>query len=429
MKKPVLRHRRTCLTALVLDLALSLGGCWQPGREVKGCVQSETRTLSKTGLSAPMLTAAAGLQVRVQRGETLMGEGVTDSQGCFEVPVVPAEGALRVELRAIAAAPDGNRWVLGVGHAEQTPSTYWRWTSDGDPACGAPAVDLSPTDEGGARLGPWILKEPCGSGAVTTFMAVREAMLFLDPTLSPIGGKPVPSLAVLWSPGIKEDCSACFFDGPTDGVTIEGDSFDTRILLSGRSDTPAHWSRSTLAHEVGHWVMHVYSRSPAEKGQHSIGPSSPGLAYKEGWATAFGQRVLGQRSGAAFEPIYLTMQLNQVFWIDLLSLDSSFGPIELPVKDKGVTQPLSEIVVASALWRLWMKDGALTGPSLGLGDPGIRALLESERLRGGLDRGHPGPDLLDALDACVCTHQATSTELSNILSPLRYPWDGAPACE
>ncbi len=76
-----------------------------------------------------------------------------------------------------------------------------------------------------------------------------------------------------------------------------------------------------------------------------------------------------------------------------------------------------------------MKNGTLTGPSLGLGDPGMRALLESERLRGGLDRGYPGPDLLDALDACVCTQRATSAELSSVLSPLRYPWDGAAACE
>ena len=74
-------------------------------------------------------------------------------------------------------------------------------------------------------------------------------------------------------------------------------------------------------------------------------------------------------------------------------------------------------------------DATLTEPSLGLGDQGIRTLLESERLRGGLDRGHPGPDLLDALDASVCTQQATSAELSNVLSPLRYPWDGSAACE
>lgn len=416
-----------CLTVL----AMGPGGCGDAGNAVRGCVQSEVRTLSRAGLSSLELVAAAGLRVLARRGEAVVGEGVTGTDGCFEVPVVQAEGALRVELRAVTVAPEGGRWVLGVGHAEETATpTYWRWTSDGDPACGAPPIALSLTSAGGAQLDPWILREPCGSGAVAAFTAVREAMSFLDPALSPLGGRPVPSLALLWSPGVKGDCSACFFEGPSGEMTIEADSFDTRIHLSGRSDTPAHWSRSVIAHEVGHWAMHAYSRSPQEKGLHAFGtPLSPGLAYKEGWATAFGQRVLGKKSGTAFDPLYLTMQLNQVIWVDLLSLQSTFGPLELPVPDRGVTQPLDEFVVAAALWRLWMKHGALSEPSLGLGDPGIRALLASERLRGRLDRGHPGPDLLDALDACVCTQQATSAELAHVLSPLRYPWDGAAACE
>lgn len=427
MGKSVQGRRGTCLTAPVL--ALALGGCWEPGKDVTGCVQSEVRTLSRAGLSAPALTAAAGLQVQVRRDAAVVGTGVTDARGCFEIPVAPAAGTLRVEVRAVAAAPAGGRWVLGLGHAAQTPTTYWRWTSDGDPACGAPPVDLSLTDEGGARLGPWVLREPCGAGAVAAFMALREAMFFLDPALSPASGRPVPSLAVLWSPGVLEDCAACFFDGPTDGVAIEGDAFDTRIRLSGRSDTPAHWSPSMLSHEVGHWVMHAYSRSPDQEGRHSVGPLAPGLAYKEGWATAFGQRVLGQRSGAAFDPLYLSMQLDRVFWIDLRSLESALGPIELPERAQGVTQPLSEVVVAAALWRLWMASGTLTGPSLGIGDSGVRTVLESARLRGGLDRGYPGPDLLDALDASVCTQQATPAEIGAVLAPLRYPWDGAVVCE
>ena len=420
-----------CRSAWLTALALALLGCGAHRNTVRGCVQSETRTLSLSRPSAPEPTAASGLQVLVRRGETVVGEGATGADGCFDVPVVPAEGALRVELRLVAAAPEGGRWVLGVGHAEEAPTpTYWRWTSDGDPSCGASAVDSSATAEGGAQLGTWILREACGSGAVAVFMGVREAIYYFDPTLSPVGGQPVPSLAVLWSPSKKGDCSACFFDGPADGVTIEGDAFDARIELSGRSDTPAHWARSTLAHEVGHWVMRAYSRSPSEQGQHSFDlPSSPGLAYKEGWATAFGQRVVGKSSGAELEPLYLSMQLNQVVWVNLRSLKSTFGPIELPAPEQGVMQPLNEFLVASALWKLWMKSGTLSGPSLGIGDAGMLTVLESQRLRGGLDRGYPGPDLLDALDACVCTQQATSANLAEVLAPLRYPWDGAAACE
>lgn len=426
MREAAPAGRSACLAAL----GLGLWGCGDLGGAVRGCVQSEVRALSLAGLSSPEPTAATGLQVLVRRGETVVGEGVTGPDGCFAVPVTPAAGTLRVELRTVAAAPEGGRWVLGVGNAETATPTYWRWTSDGDPSCGASPIAISPTVEGGTQLGPWTLREPCGAGAVAAFMAVRQAMLFLDPTLSPVAGRPVPSLAVLWAAGVKGDCAACFFDGPADAVTIEGDTFDTRIHLSGRSDTPAHWSRSSLAHEVGHWVMHVYSRSPSEKGLHSFNtPSSPGLAYKEGWATAFGQRVLGTKNGAASEPLYLSMQLNQVLWVNLLSLESTFGPIELPAPDKGVTQPLNEFVVASALWKLWMENGSLSEPSLGLGDQGMRALLESERLSGGRDRGYPGLDLLDVLDACVCTQQATSAELARVLSPLRYPWDGAAACE
>lgn len=411
-------------------LALLLPACWQPGGPVRGCVQFEERTLSRAGLSALQIRAAVGLHVRVRRGETAVGEGVTGADGCFAVPIAAASGPLVVELRAVAAA-EGGRPILGVGHADsRQPPTYWHWTSAGDPTCDAPAIALSPAASGGSQLAPWILRESCGSGAIAAFMAAHEAMRYFDPRLSPLDGQPLPSLALRWSPGIRGDCSACFFAGPGEGVTIEGAAFDTRMELSGRSDTPSHWAPSTLAHEVGHWVMHAYSRRPSEDGLHVLGlPASPGLAYSEGWATAFGQRVLGRQGGAEFEPIYVTMQQSHVLWANLSALESTFGSIDLPVPEGGVTQPLSEFVVASALWRIWMKDGSLPSPSLGLGDAGMLRLLRSQRLRGGLDRGYPGPDLLDAIDACVCTGQGSTAELARVLAPLRYPWDGLAQCD
>lgn len=402
---------------------LEVRGRWPAAR---GCVQSEVREVGLAGVSAPGLVAASGLRVLVWRGSALVGQGQTGESGCFEVSFVPGAGPLRVELRTTLGTPTGET-VLGVARADA--SGYWRWTSDGDPSCGAPAVTVTPT-AGGAQVGPWTLREACGSGAAAIFRIARQAVRWFDPELGAGGEGLVPTLAVRWSPGVQGDCVACFLGGAADQVQIEGDAYATQVLLSGREHTPSHWSPSVIAHEVGHWAMAAYSRSPTEQGKHALNaPCAPGLAYKEGWATAFGQRVLGASADGAGAPVYRTMLLNQVYWVDLRTLDSTFGVLALPAPALGVAQPLHEFVVASALWKLWTEGGEPGSPWPALGESGMRTVLASERLRGELDRGYPGLDLLDFLDASVCEQQATSEQLAALLGPLGFPWEGGAVCE
>lgn len=424
-------ERLVLLLGGILAACQGLDAASVPIRSLRGCTQSEVRQLTRQGLSAPALVPAAGLRYSIWRGEESLSTGELDASGCFEVSFASGIGALRVELTTVATAPPEARPLLGIGHQEDSPlsGSYFRFSTAGDATCGAPPVRVRVEGEERASLEPWILREDCGSGAVALFATARAAMTFFDPSLSPVRGQPLPSLGVLWSPGLTSDCIACFRDGPGGSVTIAGTPYTTSLRLSGRDVSPIHWSSSTVAHELGHWAMSAYSRSPGAQGPHSFRqPIEPALAFQEGWASAFGQRVLGRLGGGALAPEYLVMQLSSLIWVDLLGLRADSGPLPLPRLEQGVTQPLNEFVVASALWRLWLTPADLGAPALGIGDQGMLRLLTSPRLREGPDRGVLGPDLLDLLDACHCAGLATPEKLGQVLAPLQFPWDGTPSC-
>jgi hypothetical protein len=399
-----------------------------PIRSLRGCIQREHRLLTGEGLSPPFAVRAAGLRFSIQRGSRQIAAGETDTAGCLEASFEPADGALRVEVTTVAVAPDGGA-RLGVGYLDDFSGSgaHWSFSTEGDARCGAPAVAIHGDSDGTAILGPWLLREECGAGAVAVFEVAREAMTLLDPGPS---ARAAPPLGVLWSPDRKGDCSACFLDDEQGGILFGGDHYRTSIHLSGLKDAPMQWVPSVIAHEVGHWAMSAYSRRPSAQGPHSFGQTvAAGLAFQEGWASAFGQRVLGRSRGVPLEPAYLAMQQGEVIQADLLALTLSSSPLPRPSLALGVEQPLNEFVVASALLRLWMTPDELGGPAVGLGDRGMLKLLESRRLRDGPDRGAAGVDLLDALDAIVCEGLATSEEIEQALSPLGFPWDGAPLCQ
>jgi hypothetical protein len=414
---------------------------------VTGCVQFERRSLGKEGLSPLFAEPAAGLRVTIVDGAQTMASVVTDQQGCFDAPLAAALGPMAaVELSTIADFPGEARPLLAVVHnddpdmATRHSSAYWTWSSQGDAACGLPASSLSAPVEGQHTMQPLSIPERCGSGAIAAFQAVRRAMLRLDPSLSlaAANGQPPASLAVFWSPDVKSGCGACFLGSAMGGATVAGegaepDRFDTFIQLSGRDDYPTHWSASAMSHEAGHWVMDTYSRSENAMGKHFFTtPSPPGLAYKEGWATAFAQRCLSSTpdDGAPvlYDPVYLDVQHGETFWVDLSSITSSLGKIDLPSPEAGVDQPINEFVVAAALWRLWLPGAEPDGQPPGLLDAGVLDVLGSPRLLGGADRGHTGLDLLDFLDASVCTGRASADGVAAAMAPLHFPWDSSPLC-
>jgi hypothetical protein len=115
--------------------------------------------------------------------------------------------------------------------------------------------------------------------------------------------------------------------------------FDYTISVTSIKD-PDEFDDSVLLHELGHYMLSVFSLDHSPGGEHIITCGSnqnldPRLAYSEGWANAFAQIVRG-------EPVY-----RDYFSFDVEDICSAhFGP-------------RSEIVVASVFWDLY--DGNANG--------------------------------------------------------------------
>jgi len=205
-----------------------------------------------------------------------------------------------------------------------------------------------------------------------------------------------------------------------DGEAI---TFDRALFLSGTASTPHHFTPSLIAHELGHYVMDTWSLLPDVGGPHGWDARvDPALAWSEGFATFFAQRALS----TALDPTsrFFSIQSGVAYWVDLAAIgrppktDDTSLPLQIPGPDPaaGAAQRIGEAAVAAILWDLWSAD-----PEAG---DEVIATTASLRVRT-LDRGAPGPDLVDLLDALMCADPERADLAASLLG---FPYDFAPLC-
>lgn len=321
---------------------------------------------------------------------------------------------------AMARARDENAATL-------RSDEYWVFGFD---VCEPGVVDCTPTTVDVGGLG---VDEASGSGAIhiydwLVFGFFRTTQIPALQSADPL------SLAVFWQgdegnrgSGIKYNCGNCFipanaeveFDS-TEGLT---DTYQSGMMMSGRglNDYDSHWSRSTINHEFGHWVMSSFSISPGEGGPHFVDAASrPGLAYSEGFATFMGQSNLSGGNPANGNPVYFTVQNGTGFWVNLNNRNWLNGPLEDPNPGGGEDQDVNENVIGAMMWSLWASANAQTPQ--GLGEEAVLGNLRSERTLMGFNRGYPTIDFMDYLDALSCSGLATDQQISAVVDPVGYPW-------
>jgi hypothetical protein len=242
-------------------------------------------------------------------------------------------------------------------------------------------------------------------------------------------------MGVFWQPGIKFNCGSCFVPPQGGGAQITYDKaqglvdhYDTSLNIAGSDASPHHWSRTTINHELGHWVMQTYSKSPGEGGPHYIGePSKPGLAYSEGFATFFAQTNISA-DNANNQPIAFRKSNGTTFWVDYSKLTMDDGKeIGLPDPNGPIDQDINEDVVGAMMWSFWAADNARKPQNLN--DAAIFNTLHSPRLLGDVNRGYQTVDFVDFLDAMSCGQQATGDQILDVVTDSHYPYDHQPQCQ
>lgn len=409
-------QRRPCASGLSCQAFPGVGaGCIMTGSPVTVSGQIRYQYLVPNNMytgyqNQPVTGDAAGVFVVVVDGNEVLGSGFTDAQGRFSLaawraPSTTGEVLFQpVSFRAddsatlaVAAPIDG----MTIGAA----MNMWTYRVGSLPAAASGRIDI------GTQL---VTGDPAGALHVFTWASrniSRATALF--------GAPPDRSLAILWKPGLDVFCGACFLNRAAGGTVIGRLRLDTTIALSGSQQSPLHWATSVISHEVGHYLMDSYSKPPGEGGAHYIGvPSSPGLAWSEGFATFSGQSSISQIQGT-LTPVYFTVQTGTAAWIDISRGLSSQGALPRPDPKGSLTQKLEEHMVSGMLWDLWRT----------LGDAKIFPTLRSGRVTGPYNRGYSTVDLVDYADALSCSGAATMQQLdSSLRQKYGFPWDDSPLC-
>jgi hypothetical protein len=442
--------------AQCVDFA-SAGGSGTP--HLTGAVSFERRGMSQTGPTGITVDPAWLDFVAIYNEDRYIGSAITDTEGKFDAELTePADANTLVYVFAMDFDAATQQPLVAIVHNDdrnietQNSSDYWFWRNDQYQGSGEGVITADGTN---ATMTPFTIREADGAGALRIFQWIRYGMLRLDdpaqltfsPGLDSTKGKRQQTVAVFWEPGVDSICGACYL-GPQGGgatVTPEGtstvDHFDTLMQISGSSGNPTQWSYSVLSHETGHWVMSNYSRSPGEGGQHFVGQASkPGLAWSEGWATAYGQWNSSDPAAGDYDPLYFDTQDGTTFWVNVATASFTAGALQTPDPEGPIDQFVNENVVSSMLWHLWQPEGARffaetdepsgldKGTYQGIGDDNVFRAVQSDRIVGGTNRGYSRIDLIDFYDAAICEQVANDDNIDSVSADVGYPWDQNPSC-
>jgi hypothetical protein len=300
---------RLASTLVLLAAAAHVAGC---GGSSRGAAASGVTIAGQASYERPLVDAASatlstvttrvairGAQVELVQGGAVVAVGATDDAGRFALQA-PADGTFEVRVTPRAAlvdvrGHDGAQALLSVAGV----TSAW-------------AADLVATTRPLA-------------GAFNIFdrlLRGLELVRSVEPDVQ------LPPLAVVWTA-----------EGPNRTTT----SFDrARLTLDVLDDPLADtdcFDDAVLLHELGHYLQTACSGDSTPGGAHLPGQDlDPRLAFAEGWATAFGQAVLG-------DPRYVDTRPGGGTTVDLA---------------RPSTQPLgpgSESAIHGLLWAMIEADG------------------------------------------------------------------------
>lgn len=384
--------------------------------------------------ASTVVLPARGVLIVSSRDGQIIDATITDAQGEYEIDI-PATLEDGDEIFAMLVRPGagGNGVAFAVmqpdfsGDNEENPfqagagpdPQHWFWS-----------IDPSVTPSGSTLT----VTEQLGSGAVRVFENLRAAY---DLTAEHYG-EGDRSLVVWLRLNTSWTCGACFFDL---AVNAGGLLFDSQIVLPATAMDTSYWSDPVTSHELGHWVMSTFGRSPGEGGAHCVGIATfPGQAWSEGWATGFSSVIRSDER-------YYDKQDGSFFWLDLEER-TYFGQGQpwqraSATDENGLLQRIDEFEVSAMIWGLHDIGGvsmetlldALASPLMTSAPFGRGYTRHTWSVGQGcvqqniVDLGTSQPMFADYLDALVCGGVSEGVIDAATVPQTFYPYpSGAPLC-
>jgi hypothetical protein len=411
------------------------GDCEQSGGVVTGSLSFQVRTPSIHPDGSVVLDqlitlpAISMLAIVVDSsGETVLGGAQVGEDGRFVVPVSSVPDGSEVLMFAALWAPslDSPNTVFAVlrpeagGEPQSAHSKAWSWHTS------VPA---------GGNAGDIVVTEEQGSGAMFLFLVSAAAMETILADILKGDESRLKSLAFIWSPGIEWSCGSCFGSGYPQYLGDTSALLEQSIWISGGVGDSSCWGYPVILHEFGHYVAANYSRDDSPGGAHYVGSKvAAPFAWSEGWASFFAVSTFS-RWAQDRRPVFWDIQQGSSLWHDYsAALYDNGSAIAGPDPQGGMGQDLDENFVSVMLWDLW--DGKEVPEEenspldlVALGTPAVYSAVGSSRFLS-QDRGAPGADFADFLDAVICNGLTESRDSFNymLLTLFGFPYDDQPSC-
>jgi len=243
-----------------------------------------------TGLAYLLTTQvpARGITVEAINADTsaVFSTAATNETGDYTI-LVPANAGVKIRAKAemVRAAPTAlPHWHFQVNDVDgaNTPYTYEGARFTSGVASTTQNVDIpSGWDE--------ITRTATATRASAPFAILDTVHKAFDFILTVAPTADFPQLTLDWAP--SNAALQTFYDNDVDGTPV---GINRRIQLAGEADADTdEFDEAVIAHEFGHYVEDIFSRSDNIGDAHAAGDRlDPRVAFGEGFGYAFAAMVL-----------------------------------------------------------------------------------------------------------------------------------------
>ena len=285
-----------------------------------------------------------------QCGTTVVATTLSDGDGWYRLNSGASKVCVRVRAQLYRVTEGGSAANWNFAVADNTAGNALYATIESAPS----DADTQPRRDLHAASG-WSGGNYTAARDAAPFAILDTACRTMNAVFASRSNTQFGALTFLWSVNNTSDTNGTLEQGKIGGAFFNSNK--RAIYLRGDAAVNTdEFDEMVVAHEFGHFVLHVLSRSDSIGGDHSLLDTlDPRLAFDEGWATAFAGLALD-------DPIY--RDSDEVTTVNNQSREFSFD-----IRTRYSNPPtgwFSESSIQRALYALG-SDVADGGTGMGLG--------------------------------------------------------------
>ncbi|MFT3930844.1 MAG: hypothetical protein QM709_11180 [Spongiibacteraceae bacterium] len=278
---------------------------------------------------------------------------LTDGDGWYRLASGNTKVCVRVRAQMYRAADNSSAASWNFAVADNTSANSLYGMIEASPA----TADAQPRRDLHAQSG-WSGSSYNATREAAPFAILDTACQTMNAVLDYNGAQSFGSLTFMWSTKNTNDTSGTREQGKIGGAFFDANQRAIYLRGDAAVDTD-EFDKMVIAHEFGHFAVHVLSRSDSIGGDHSLlDYLDPRLAFDEGWATAFAGLAMND---SIYRDSYEAVSLNSLpreysfdiqaqygntptGWYSEMSVQRALYKLGADISDGGVGMGLSSLL-------------------------------------------------------------------------------------